>query len=317
MRTVTVCSDTLYADSVRRLVVTEVMGPLQTMAMSWSPDRDGQWLFHCHISFHVIPETRLDPPSGERPWRRAFARRRGAHGGPGARRRGHGAGYIGVSRRARNARQVRLHIQEGVRRGHAPRAMGYVLQRDARPPAPDSLERSSPVLVMHRAEPVDITVVNHLAEATAVHWHGIELESYSDGVAGWSGTPQRLAPLIAPGDSFVARLTLPRSGTFMYHTHLGDFVQLTSGLFGGIVVLEPGERFDPATDHMFVAGWDGPADPPDLLVNGDSIAQPVTLRGQCYASSAIREYWRRSSHQRAPNARLGTRAMARAREGRR
>lgn len=272
--------DTLYADSVRRLVVTEVMGPMQTMAVTWSPDRDGQWLFHCHIGFHVIPETRLDPPTAND---RAdeLSHDAGAHM----------AGLVlGVEVTAPptwreparvNARQVRLHIQEGVRRGHAPRAMGYVLQRDDRAPAPDSLERSSPVLVMHRAEPVDITVVNHLAEATAVHWHGIELESYSDGVAGWSGTPQRLAPLIAPGDSFVARLTLPRSGTFMYHTHLGDFVQLTSGLFGGIVVLEPGERFDRATDHIFVAGWDGPADPPDLLVNGESMAQPVN-----YAANA-------------------------------
>ncbi len=267
--------DTLYADSVRRLVVTEVMGPMQTMAVSWSPDRDGQWLFHCHIGFHVIPETRLDPP---RESDRDDALSHDA--------RAHMAGLVlGVEVTAPatwreparvNARQVRLHIQEGVRRGYAQRAMGYVLQRDDRPPARDSLEHSSPVLVMHRAEPVDITVVNHLAEATAVHWHGIELESYSDGVAGWSGTPQRLAPLIAPGDSFVARLTLPRSGTFMYHTHLGDFVQLTSGLFGGIVVLEPGQRFDPATDHVFVAGWDGPADPPNLLVNGDSTAAPAS-----------------------------------------
>lgn len=266
--------DTAYADSARRLVVTEVMQAAQTMSVTWSPDRDGQWLFHCHIGFHVIPDTRLDPPAAN-DHNDALSHDAGAHM----------AGLVlGIEVAARpgwreaargNASQLRLHVHEGPRRGRAQRALGYVLQRGDRPPAPDSLERSNPLLVMHRDAPVDITVVNHLAEATAVHWHGIELESYSDGVAGWSGSAQRLAPLIAPGDSFVARLTLKRAGTFMYHTHLGDFVQLTSGLFGGIVVLEPGERFDPSRDHVFVAGWDGPEDPPHLLVNGDTVAAPT------------------------------------------
>ena len=43
--------------------------------------------------------------------------------------------------------------------------------------------------VLQRGEPVRITVVNHLDEPTAVHWHGIELESFPDGVPGWSGSP--------------------------------------------------------------------------------------------------------------------------------
>jgi FtsP/CotA-like multicopper oxidase with cupredoxin domain len=130
---------------------------------------------------------------------------------------------------------------------------------------------------MRRGEPTDITVVNHLKQPTAVHWHGIELESYSDGVAGWSGAGARLAPLVAPGDSFVAHLTLPRAGTFIYHTHLGDLEQLTSGLYGAIVVLEPGARFDSTTDHVLVIGWDGGQDPPRVLVNGDSLPPPIEL----------------------------------------
>jgi FtsP/CotA-like multicopper oxidase with cupredoxin domain len=83
--------------------------------------------------------------------------------------------------------------------------------------------------------------------------------------------------LIAARDSFTARLTLPRAGTFMYHTHLNDLEQLTSGLYGAIVVLEPGRRFDDRTDHVFVVGWDGPADPPHLVVNGDSASAPLEL----------------------------------------
>jgi FtsP/CotA-like multicopper oxidase with cupredoxin domain len=151
------------------------------------------------------------------------------------------------------------------------------MQEGGVPPSADSIRIPGPMLVMTRGRPTDITVVNRLAEPTGVHWHGIELESYSDGVVGWSGYEQRIAPPIAPNDSFVARLTLPRAGTFMYHTHLGDLVQLTSGLYGAIVVLEPGKRFDPGTDHVYVFGWDGAADPPQPLVNGDSVLAPKML----------------------------------------
>jgi FtsP/CotA-like multicopper oxidase with cupredoxin domain len=154
--------------------------------------------------------------------------------------------------------------------------MGYVLQGNA-VPASDSIQVPGPTLVLTRDRPTDITVVNRLKEPTAVHWHGIELESYSDGVAGWSGMSRRVAPSIAPGDSFVARLTLPRAGTFIYHTHLGDLTQLTAGLYGAIVVLEPGARLDPRTDHVLVAGWDGDVRPRRLVINGDSLPPPLEL----------------------------------------
>ena len=121
-------------------------------------------------------------------------------------------------------------------------------------------------------------VINRLNEGTSVHWHGLELASYSDGVAGWSGSGAHVAPAIMPGDSFVAHLTLHRAGTFIYHTHLDDLVQLTSGLYGPIVVLEPGKRFDPATDHVYTVGWDGDSDPLiHFVVNGDTAAAPLVV----------------------------------------
>ena len=48
-----------------------------------------------------------------------------------------------------------------------------------------------------------------------------------------------------------------------------------SGLYGALLVLEPGRQFDPDTDHLYVAGWDGPARPPHIVVNGDSITPPL------------------------------------------
>jgi FtsP/CotA-like multicopper oxidase with cupredoxin domain len=44
-----------------------------------------------------------------------------------------------------------------------------------------------PPIVLTRGQPVEIEVVNRVKDPTAIHWHGIELESYYDGVPGWSG----------------------------------------------------------------------------------------------------------------------------------
>jgi FtsP/CotA-like multicopper oxidase with cupredoxin domain len=115
-----------------------------------------------------------------------------------------------------------------------------------------------PTLALTKGEPVEITLVNQLPEATAIHWHGMELDSFYDGVHGWSGAGTRVTTMIEPGASFVVRFTPPQSGTFMYHTHLHDRVQLTSGLYGAMIVLEPGETLDEGTDHVVVIGRGGP-----------------------------------------------------------
>lgn len=271
-------SDSTLPLGDRPLAVTQTLNPFETMAMTWVPDRAGNWLFHCHIGFHVVPDTRLAPPAP------------GSHDRMAHDPTVHMAGLVlgiavhpaagGVEPARGPARRLRLFVQEGKPRARAARGMGYVLQRGARGPAPDSIEAVSSLLVLTRGEPTDIVVYNRLHEPAAIHWHGIELESFSDGVAGWSGTGRHLAPSIQPGDSFVARLTLPRAGTFIYHTHMNDIEQLTSGLYGGIVVLEPGQRFDPRQDHIFVAGWDSDAEPIHLLVNGDSLPPPLVLQAR-------------------------------------
>ncbi|HUF51419.1 MAG TPA: multicopper oxidase domain-containing protein [Longimicrobiales bacterium] len=52
--------DTIYEPGQRRMAVTEVLGPGQTMAMAWSPERPGNWLMHCHFANHVTPGG-IDP----------------------------------------------------------------------------------------------------------------------------------------------------------------------------------------------------------------------------------------------------------------
>lgn len=270
-------SDTVYAADDRRMVVTEEMRPFTTMAMSFAPNRPGNWLFHCHVGFHVVPQSRLNKVAA------------GTHDEMSHDPMIHMAGLaVGITvhpgpgwtpPNQGKARRLHLYVDEGKQRHRAKRALGFVLQRGAKPPQPDSVEIPGSVLVLTRGQPTDMVVTNRLHEAAAIHWHGVELLSYSDGVAGWSGDGQQLAPVIAPGDSFTAHLLLPRAGTFIYHTHLNDLEQLSSGLYGAIVVLEPGQRFDPLRDHVFVAGWDSPnPEPPRILINGDSLPGPLQLK---------------------------------------
>jgi len=109
-----------------------------------------------------------------------------------------------------------------------------------------------PPIVLTRDQPVEIEILNRMRQPTAIHWHGIELESYYDGVPGWGGDGKEVTPPIAPGESFTARLAPPRAGTFIYHTHWHDPSQLTNGIYGPLIVLPPGEKFDPDSDRVFV-----------------------------------------------------------------
>jgi FtsP/CotA-like multicopper oxidase with cupredoxin domain len=134
--------------------------------------------------------------------------------------------------------------------------------------------------VLTRGEPVSITVVNRLPEPTAVHWHGIELESYFDGVAGFGGVGRRISPAVAARDSFEARFTPPRAGTFIYHTHVDEERQQPAGLAGPLLVVEPGQRLDPATDLvvLITSPNDSASDNGGLLVNGRRTPAPLELR---------------------------------------
>ena len=270
----------------RSLAVTENMVPWATRTLTWSPDRPGNWLFHCHLTFHVIPDARLGHRHGPEVEIRETTSIDPMH---------HMAGLVlglvvepkpGESyQRTGTPRLLDLYVNEGGRRGRMPQTFSYILQQGLTAPAADSVQVAGSLIVLNRGEPADITVHNRASEPVGIHWHGLELESWSDGVVGWSGQGPVVAPPIMPADSFVARLTVPRAGTFIYHTHINDIEQVTSGAIGPLLVLEPGAAFDPARDHVYLGGWNGPDDEtspqcippasapacaPKLMVNGDS-----------------------------------------------
>jgi FtsP/CotA-like multicopper oxidase with cupredoxin domain len=261
--------DARAAEDARQRVVTQLMPPGSTLALTWTPERAGNWLFHCHVMTHVSPTLNIDgSPKSHVDHAASHDSNLGMTGmvlgitvnDP------DGAAPPAGSASSRAARALRLVMQDEANRfGEAP-AYGFMLDRPndaAHVPVP------GPLLVLTHGEPVEITLINRLPEATSIHWHGMELESYYDGVHGWSGSGQRVTPLIEPGGSFVVRFTPPRAGTFMYHTHLHDQRQLTSGLYGPMLVLEPGDTFDEATDHVFIVGRAGPAIDAPAIINGE------------------------------------------------
>jgi len=262
--------DTSYIPDRRPREVTELMLPGGTMRMHWVPERTGNWLFHCHFSFHVSPDASL--PDSTQHHHRMSGLVLGLHVTP-------GTGTPAPQAPPQQARDIRLLVQTQAHRfGPAP-GYGYVIQTGSVEPARDSIVIPGAPLLLERDQPVRITVVNHLAQPTAVHWHGIELQSYPDGVPDWSGAPGRLMPPVVPGDSFVAEFTPPRAGTFIYHAHLNELEQMHLGLYGPLIVLEPGTTFDPATDHIVIVSPDGPStDSTGGLLNGSKTPEPILMR---------------------------------------
>jgi FtsP/CotA-like multicopper oxidase with cupredoxin domain len=267
-------ADSIYSSAQQRMAVTETVGSRNTAAITWSPDRPGGWLFHCHLTTHATKFAPLDArdamepqPTHDDPDRHVFTGMNGLVLGITV------EGKSATSRAWRPAKRLRLFVQSDSAPGDRDRRFGYVLQTNGEPKR-DSVQYPGPVLVLTRGQPTSIEVVNRTHEPTAVHWHGVELESYYDGVAGWSGTPGRTAPAIQPGGRFEVRVTPRRAGTFMYHTHLDDVRQQYGGLVGALVVLEPGQHRDPAHDLVILLS-DGV--PQRIYINGSLTPSPQDL----------------------------------------
>ncbi|HXD47840.1 MAG TPA: multicopper oxidase domain-containing protein [Gemmatimonadaceae bacterium] len=256
-----------------QMVVTQLMSPFSTMSMTWSPTRPGNWLFHCHIAVHLAPDS-LSAAPDDPDMRDMTGLVLGVlvRGRPGVTLAGAAA--------STPVRRIRLVAEGGV-------AKPGTLVTDSVPAMRFRLEDGertiaggrdfSPELDLVRGEPVAITIVNHLGEPTSVHWHGIEVEdSYVDGVPGFSGDGRRLSPAIAPGDSFVARFTPPRAGTFMYHAHVDELLQQGAGMEGALIVRDPRDSL-PVDDHVFfLKGVTGSVEHP-VEIDGHAVPDTVVL----------------------------------------
>ncbi len=281
--------DTLYASSQQRMAVTEVVSPFQAEAIAWKADRPGNWVFHCHYAVHVsdfvsldkrkgiLDSTAMDHHTSDRP-HQMFGLVMGitiAPRGP------------QVATRAPD-RRIRLVQREKPRMYGDQPGLSYVMYNGDTPSDTDAMPIPAPVMILERGKRVEVTIVNQSSQHAAVHWHGVELESYPDGIPGWSGTGTDLLPSIAPHESLTVAWTPPRAGSFMYHSHFSELRQMGSGLYGPIIVLEPGQAFDPETDRILFFSSAGAVlsflnPPPEVLLNGHTHPAPMNFRaGRTY-----------------------------------
>ena len=85
-----------------------------------------------------------------------------------------------------------------------------------------------PLLRLTEGTTVALNVHNRLDEDTSVHWHGLFVPFYLDGVPGVS------FPGIPAGKSFTAEFPVRQSGTYWWHSHSN--LQEQAGHYGPIVV---------------------------------------------------------------------------------
>jgi FtsP/CotA-like multicopper oxidase with cupredoxin domain len=86
-----------------------------------------------------------------------------------------------------------------------------------------------PVIHANVGDVLEVRLTNRLAEPTTIHWHGLRLPAPMD------GTDMVQHP-VEPGASFTYRFRLPDAGTFWYHSHSNETVQMERGLYGALVV---------------------------------------------------------------------------------
>lgn len=94
-----------------------------------------------------------------------------------------------------------------------------------------------PTIECVEGDRVRIFVTNRLPEHTTIHWHGILLPNGMDGVGGLT------QPQIQPGKTYVYEFEMKKSGTFMYHPHADEMVQMAMGMMGVIIVHPKDPKF--------------------------------------------------------------------------
>ena len=271
-----------YKPGTQPLEFTHSVEIGQTFEMTWVPKEPGRWLYHCHRIPHMRMPVPLDP--GDVLVADDHEHMDDMNSGYD----GMGGMIMGITVTGKSHMDTstdwkperRLELTVGTRKGD-PRFYQLSL-RDLAAPAGVKPQMSTgltgPAIVVTQNQPTEISVVNKLKEPTSIHWHGIELESYYDGVPGWGGLGEKTSPAVEPGQTFTVRMAPPRAGTFMYHTHWHDDGQLTGGVHGPLIVLPPGETYDPATDKAFLFSQ-GPNEPfgaAMIMMNGSP--EPATMR---------------------------------------
>ena len=101
-----------------------------------------------------------------------------------------------------------------------------------------------PVLEFDEGDLAIINVTNKMDEETSVHWHGLILPNFYDGV------PYLTTPPIKPGTTFQYRIPINQSGTYWYHSH--TMLQEQKGVYGSIIIHPKEKTFEYDKDLVVV-----------------------------------------------------------------
>ncbi len=116
-----------------------------------------------------------------------------------------------------------------------------------------------PLIEAVRGSELTVIFHNRLPHASTVHWHGLRLDSRSDGV------PDLSQPAVPPGGLFTYHLRFPDAGIYWYHPHVREDIQQELGLYGNMLVRpDSGAQYGPANREA-VLMLD------DILVNDDGL----------------------------------------------
>ncbi|WP_171027190.1 multicopper oxidase domain-containing protein [Pseudarthrobacter sp. NamB4] len=156
-----------------------------------------------------------------------------------------------------------------------------------------------PALEAELGDIIEVVLANRdVAAGVTLHWHGYDVPNAMDGVAG--GTQDTLRP----GQAITYRFEARQTGTYWYHTHQMSAEGVRKGLYGTLVVRDPG--VPRAATDLVVAGHSlasltllGSSDGVQVheartgtdarlrLVNTDSLPQRYQLLGTHYSVAAV------------------------------
>lgn len=90
-----------------------------------------------------------------------------------------------------------------------------------------------------------VKLTNNLNEPTTIHWHGIRLAAAMDGT-------YSVQKPISPGETFEYRFVVPDAGTFWYHSHSNETVQMERGMYGALIVEDSTESIVTDGEQVFM-----------------------------------------------------------------
>ncbi|WP_437487463.1 multicopper oxidase family protein [Sorangium sp. So ce1014] len=156
-----------------------------------------------------------------------------------------------------------------------------------------------PLIRARVGDRVIVNFRNELSAPTTVHWHGVRLLAEMDGAPGHS---QAETP---PGGSFTYDFVVLDAGLTWYHPHVDSAVQSGNGLYGPLLVEDPGEPAALGDELVLVLSDitvrdDGALEDPDVGGNlgtlfgreGDLLLVNGRVNPVIEARAGLRQRWR-------------------------